>query len=50
MRPREEIQSEIENVLREMAQCVIAQSDLDNRLSRLDRQRAVLEKELESLK
>jgi hypothetical protein len=49
MRNKKELQFEIEMIIREMSQCVIAQSDLDNRLSRLDKRRAFLEKELETL-
>jgi len=48
MKTQKELQMEIENLLREMAQCVIAQSDLDIRLTRLDKRRAFLEKELEA--
>ena len=45
MRTLREINFEIENVQREMAQLVITQSDLDNRLGRLDRRLSALEKE-----
>ena len=49
MRNKQELEFEIEMTQREMSQCVIAQSDLDLRLARLDKRRAVLEKELETL-
>lgn len=47
MRTIREIEHEIDMVQREMSQCILAQSDLDIRLSRLDKRRAQLEKELE---
>lgn len=40
-----EINFELQNVQREMAQLVIQQSDVDNRLAALDRRLSTLEKE-----
>lgn len=45
MRRLNEVEFDIETVTREMSRCVIAQSDMDSQLARLDRRRAFLEKE-----